>query len=217
MKRTGYALIVFVAGMAATTAAHAADHKFYIGLDVGQANFDSTEIFDNPVRSSDDTSMTFTIKAGYRFNRYFALEGGYSDLGDYEATQAGLCLPVGPTPICGGEVRTRTSIDGVMVTAIGILPLTQHFELTASAGAIYREVDYDYRISANESRSLSDEGTVMKFGVGAGFPINERFELGLDVTTYREVGVGISSASGEINTVNDGESTVVTLGARWRF
>ena len=214
MKRTGYAAVGMFLVLAAVTA-QAADHKFYLGLDVGQANFDPTEIFDNQVESKDDHSTTFTVKIGYRFSRFFALEGGYTDLGDYDATLLGNCLPTLP-PTCSPDVQTHTSIDGVMLTAVGIWPLTDHFQLTANAGAIYREVDYRYGIPTDR-QSLSEKGTVMRYGVGAGFPVNDRFELGLDWVSYREVGVGIAASSGQIHTVNDGESSVITLGARWRF
>lgn len=214
MKRTGFSLVGIVLVLAAGTAL-AADHKFYLGLDAGQAHFDPTEIFDNAVQSKDDQSTSYTVKVGYRFNRFFALEGGYTDLGDYDARLLGNCLPTLP-PTCSPDVDTHTSIDGVMLTAVGMWPLTDHFQFTANAGAIYRKVDYRYGIPSDQ-QSLSEKGTVMRYGLGMSFPVNERFELGLDWVSYRDVGIGIEASSGSIHTVSDGESSVITVGARWRF
>ncbi len=214
MKRTGFALVGILLALAAVTA-QAADHKFYLGLDVGQANFDPTEIFDNQVKSKDDHATSYTVKVGYRFSRFFELEAGYTDLGKYDATLLGNCLPTLP-PTCSPDVNTHTSIDGVMLAAVGIWPLTEHFQLTANAGAIYREVDYRFGIPTDQQR-LHEKGTVMRYGLGAALPITDRFELGLDWVSYREVGIGIEASSGSIHTVSDGESSVITLGARWRF
>ena len=77
MKRTGFAVIGSLLCLAAGTA-RAADHKFYLGLDVGQANFDPTEIFDNQVQSRDDHSTSFTLKVGYRFSRHLQGKLQYS-------------------------------------------------------------------------------------------------------------------------------------------
>jgi OOP family OmpA-OmpF porin len=151
---------------------------------------------------------------GYRFSRYFALEGGYTDLGDFGSNLNLLCTVNPPCP----EIHVKTSIDGFLVNAVGIWPIAEHFELNASGGLIYREFESRPTSPATVIGSNSSEtGTVMKFGLGLGVPINERLEIGLDVTQYREIGLGFVSEANQVSAVNEGESTVVSLGLRWKF
>src|SRR5687767_7898130 len=83
------------------------ERKWYLGLDVGQAKLDHATAFEEE-SDLDDTSTAYTLRVGYQFNRYFALEGGYTDLGDFDATVTPVCIPEQPCPSFG----IRTSIDG---------------------------------------------------------------------------------------------------------
>jgi OmpA-OmpF porin, OOP family len=191
------------------------EHHLYVGAALGQSKLNRNHVFDNPVQSSDDESGIYSIQLGYRFNQYFALEGGYSDLGSYELVLEGLCLTSLP-PVCGGPVPTRTEVDGFFANAIGTWPVTPHFELSGSAGMIYREVEFNV-ISGGDTR-YSAQGAVWKFGIGAGFPINDRVEIGLDLTYYMELGLDlVTPVPGVPHIVDSGDATALTLGARWYF
>jgi OmpA-OmpF porin, OOP family len=196
--------------------------KWYVGLDVGQSKLDrEATIWE--FAELDDTSTAFTARVGYRFSRYFALEGGYTDLGDFDATLNLACIPESPCPSFG----ISTSIDGFLANAVGIWPIAEHFELSASAGLIYREFEARTTTSPSTfpstssatfiSSSASDTDTVMKFGIGIGVPINNQWEIGLDVTQYREIGLGFTSQANDVSVIKEGESTVVSLGFRWKF
>jgi OmpA-OmpF porin, OOP family len=157
------------------------------------------------------------VKFGYRFNRHFSLEGGYTDLGDFSSSGPVACVAQVGVPC--DPVNLDLSMQGIMVNAVGTWPVSEHIVLSASAGVIYRQLDTRYTDPAGNRSSNSDEDSVTKFGVGVAFPINERFEVGLDFTAYRDVGVGIASSnsSTDFYAVNDGEANVFSLGMRWRF
>jgi hypothetical protein len=207
--------LALLACLVAASAYGQADRHFFVGASIGQSKLDRSHVFGNPVQSSDDESETWSLAVGYRFNRYFTLEGGYSDLGSYEVTYEGLCLASLP-PICGGPVPARTETDGFFANAIGTWPVTSHFQLSANIGMVYREVQF--RATASGDNMWSTEGTVWKLGVGAGFPINDRLEITLDVSQYLDLGLDlVTPIGGTPHTVDSGDATAVTVGARWVF
>jgi OOP family OmpA-OmpF porin len=190
------------------------DRHFYLGAALGQSKLDRTHVIDNPVLSSDDEAGIYSVHAGYRFNRYLALEGGYSDLGSYELELQGLCLTSLP-PICGGTVSARTEVEGFFVNAVGTWPVAAHFQFSASAGAIHREVTFS---TMTGETMYSADGTVWKFGIGIAVPINDRLEVGLDVIRYLDLGLDlVTPIPGEPYTVDSGDATAVTVGVRWLF
>jgi len=201
-----------VLGSAVLTAgqANAADRGFYVGLDVGQSRMDRDAALYN-ASQADTTSSTFTLLAGYRFSRHFELEGGYSDLGDFSATIPPLCVG----GACSSE-HVAVSINGIMVNAVGMLPLAEHFGLRASAGAILRRFKI-VQSSQFDSFSQTDDGTVFKFGVGLAVPFNDHLEVDLNYTWYHEIGYGVDLMSGNSGTFNVPESRVAAIGMSYRF
>jgi OmpA-OmpF porin, OOP family len=193
----------------------AGDHHFYVGADAGWSNLHDSGDFDVQQGVDDDQSITFSVRLGYRFNRYFSLEAGYTDLGEFDATPSVACPAIYPPGSCAA-FDASTSIDGVTLGAVGTWPVSRHFQLEASAVAIYREVEYSYG-GASGLGSLSEEGTAWKLGLGVGVPINDRFELGLELAQYRDVGIRIGAGANGVDTSNDGYATVITLGARLFF
>jgi hypothetical protein len=188
---------------------------FYVEAAIGQSRLDRTHVLDNPVHSADDESETWSIGLGYRFNQYFALGVGYSDLGSYALELEGLCLTSLP-PICGGPISARTEIDGFFANATGSWPVAEHFVLRASAGAIYRDVEF--RTIQSLETMYAAQGTVWKLGIGFAIPVNDRVEIGLDITRYLDLGLDLETPiPGEPHTVDSGDATAVTLGARWLF
>lgn len=205
-----------VACLAASSALAQADNRnFYAGVDAGWSNLHDSGDFDVQAGVDDDQSITFSVKFGYRFNRYFSLEAGYTDLGEFDSTPSVVCLAIYPPGSCPA-FDASTSIDGVTLGAVGTWPVSRHFQLEASAAAIYREVEYSYG-GASGGGSFSEKGTVWKLGFGVGVPINDRFEVGLELAQYRDVGIRIGAGANGVQTSNDGYATVITLGARLFF
>ena len=81
----------------------------YIGASLGQSD----------VGSEFDEDIAYSILGGYRFNKFFALEGSYIDYGDHEDD-----IP----PIW------TISGDALDIAVLGILPITDKFELFAKVG-----------------------------------------------------------------------------------
>jgi len=202
--------------MAAAACAQPADGeaRFYLGVDLGQTRMEQPDVI-GFTPSQDDESFTWSFKLGYRFNRYLAVEGGYADFGEFHR-EPGACLAVFPTA-CFGSGYTTTSVDGFLLDAVGSWPVAEHLLLTGSAGVVYRTLDYHAPYSNVGPNSASRDGTAWKLGIGFGVPINDRLETRLDFAHYWDMGVDFDTSSGNLQTVDSGDATSVTVGLRWLF
>jgi hypothetical protein len=119
IKHTGPAL---VAGLLLASPAMGAPPKesgFYIGGAIGAAEFDDDGAFAG--LQFDDSDVSVTLFAGYRFMRHFALEGRAGNLGSYT--------------VCTGFPCETLEIRLASVHAVGIAPLGQHgWELYGQIG-----------------------------------------------------------------------------------
>jgi len=127
----------------------------YVGLSVGQSR---VTIEDSAVTvlgatassfSKDETDTGFKLYAGYRFNRHFALEGGWTDLGSFRATR-------NVTAPAVGSLSAEIEASGFHFDAVGILPLQQFF-LFGKLGLMY----------ATTETSRSSTGAVVLAGPAA--------------------------------------------------
>src|SRR4051812_3102838 len=110
----------------ATPLASADDTGWYVGANVGQsrATIDNARItsglqaggLGTSSITNDDRDLAYKIYSGYQFNRYFALEGGYFDLGQF-----GFSATTVPAGVYSGNTRLR----GLNLDLVGILPITE--------------------------------------------------------------------------------------------
>ncbi len=100
---------------------------FYFGVGAGWANLSrSGQDLTGLNNASLDTNETaYTIRAGWRFNPYMALEANYYDLGKYKFHGR----PFGTTLDIDGEAKAKTA----GVSFVGILPMNQ-FDLYGKIG-----------------------------------------------------------------------------------
>ena len=129
-------------GFAAMTSqfAVALDSGWYGGLSIGQskAKIDDARITANLLGAGlTTTSMTddkhdtgFKLLGGYKFNRNFALEGGYFNLGQFGFTS---------TTNPAGTLTGKIKVQGVNFDAVGILPITEQFSAFGRIGAQYAQ------------------------------------------------------------------------------
>jgi OOP family OmpA-OmpF porin len=191
--------------------AQRADHKWYVGVDLGQSHLDG---LGRDYSNVDDHSASYALRLGYQFSPWFALEGGYTDLGDFSADLVSFCPAV--VGVTCPAMHQRTSLHGLVVNAVGIWPVAEHFQLNASLGAIYRELATSQTWDSGLAYHWTDKSTVVRFGLGLAVPVNPRFEIAMDYVEYRDIGLALDMGS-NATVVDDGESSVLSLGLRWRF
>ena len=111
------------------------DSGWIAGVSVGQskARIDDPQIISQlqtggfTTNSLNDVNRDMGVKVfgGYQFNQYFALEGGYFDLGKF-----GYAATTSPTGGLNGSIQ----IQGVNVDAVGILPFEGKFSIFGRLG-----------------------------------------------------------------------------------
>ncbi|MDY0748695.1 outer membrane beta-barrel protein [Paucibacter sp. R3-3] len=128
-------------------AAQAADGTgAYAGVNVGTPDYHGAV---NGIQGS-GSGVGAKIYGGYQFNKNFAVEGGYADLGHIDNAN--------------GDVKTRD----VYVDAVGILPVTDKISLTGSAGV----AEARFTTSAGK-----DSSPGLKAGIGAQYQLTDKVAL----------------------------------------
>ncbi|MEM8815478.1 MAG: porin family protein [Pseudomonadota bacterium] len=143
-----------------------ADNGLYVGGSIGAASL--TEDFDDFDIDADSTA--FRIVAGWQFNDYFSLEGGYHRFGAFEQT----------FDIGGEAVDVAVKADGFTLGATGAIPLGERFALYGRAGSFFWDGDAEIN-SVSQARP---EDTNLYIGAGAKFAISDRISLLGDWTRY---------------------------------
>lgn len=196
---------------AASPSVMAADSGWYIGANAGQsratidnariasglldAGFTTTSIGDN------DKDFGFKLYGGYQFNRYFAIEGGYFDLGQF-----GFKAYTQPHGMLKGDIKLK----GLNIDLLGILPITEKFSAFARIGADYAKVDDHFTGTGSVNvldPSPSKRATNYKFGLGLQYNFVPSFGMRLEAERYR-----IDDAVG-----NKGDVDLYSLGLIYQF
>lgn len=191
--------------------AMADDAVWYGGASVG----DSRARIDHPRITSGLLSSGFTttsiedhnndtgykIFGGYKFNRNFALEGGYFNLGKF-----GFKANTVPVGTLNGDIR----LQGVNLDAVGTLPLTEKMSVFGRLGLHYTEAKDSFRgtgLVAVTNPNPSESAANYKFGFGAQYDFTESFAVRLEAERYR-----VNDAVG-----NRGDIDLISLGLIYRF
>ena len=148
-----------------------------------------------------DRDSGYRLYAGYQFNRYWALEGGYFDLGKFGYTAN--TMPVGSLT---GDIRLK----GWNLDLVGTLPLSERFSLLGRVGANYADTN-DTFTSTGAVRVINPNPTARetnyKFGLGVQYAFNDALALRVEAERYR-----INDAVG-----NNGHVDMATIGLVYSF
>lgn len=199
-----------------STAAHAAE-GFYVLGSIGQSRFDDDSLSksdkdaifayamdENPNSSSqDDEDTGYKLQVGYQFSENFAIEGGYTDLGE-EVYKARF-----DDGITG---KMKTSVKGWNVDGVLILPISNGFSLFGKLGVIAAEVEQKISFESEDgygSESLDDTKAAAKIGLGLAYNIYQGLSARAEYEHYEKL--GDEDETGEIN------ADVFSLGLSYQF
>ncbi len=174
---------------------------FYGGAGIGQsrAKFDEQRITDTVIPagvtttsiSSDDRGNGYKLFGGYQFNRNFALEAGYFDLGKFSFSST-----TSPAGSIDGNLRVR----GLNLDLVGTLPLTERFSALGRIGAQHsrtRDEISGTGAAAGVSALQRDGGRHLKLGAGLQYEFNRSMFLRGEAERYR-----VKDAIGERADIN---------------
>lgn len=181
-------------GLAVLTAiaspiAVAGDAGWYAGIGAGQtkAKIDDAKIisgllgngFTTTSISNDDSDTGYKIFSGYQFNRNFALEGGYFDLGKF-----GFTANTVPLGTLNGTIKLR----GFNLDAIGTLPLTDKFSVFGRVGLNHAQARDSFTgtgLVYVADPNPSKRETNLKVGLGAQYNFTDALGMRLEAERYR--------------------------------
>jgi OOP family OmpA-OmpF porin len=178
------AAVVAVITIALSPLTAIADSGFFLGGAFGSASLN--EDFDGLTVDSSTTSIR--LVAGWRFNDYFAFEGGYHSFGDFEDT-----VDIGGIPT---DVSVKA--DGWTLGGVGSIPIGDQFSLFGRVGAFFWDGDAE----VNNITVATPEDSNLFLGAGADYAFTEKFSLTGDWTRYE---------------LEDAASSVFSIGFQYRF
>ena len=157
---------------------------WYGGFGFGQSDYQGVASSrDSEFAATGVTSSTsantrtegWKVYAGYQFNTYLGVEGGYANLNDYTATST--------TP--AGSFRTEAESNAWLLAAVGTYPVTKSFSIKGKLGGAY--VQRDVLVRDNQetdslirTRQLGKDDYELYYGVGVSYALSKNFELRAD-------------------------------------
>jgi OOP family OmpA-OmpF porin len=177
-----------LAGIAAFSAqsALAADSGWYGGLSIGAT---TAEVDDERIRrglqprvvtSLDHEESDYGLKllAGRKFNRNFALEGGYFNLGEFGYT----------ANMAGGAETGTLKVQGLNVDAVGILPFSEKFSGLGRVGLTYAEAKGTFQSNgaiAPLNATTKENEFNLKYGLGLQYDFTPKLAMRGEWERYR--------------------------------
>ena len=149
------------------------DSGFYVGAGGGRVKGEF-----GCVSACDNKDTTWHGYAGYQINRYFAVEGGYSDFGTVESTGT----------IFGSTASARVDTTAVEIAALGIAPFTDKFSAYIKIG-MYR-YESDATLSGAVVGTSNAKGTEFTIGMGLQYAITDHIGARLEWQRYNDVSSG---------------------------
>jgi OmpA-OmpF porin, OOP family len=142
--------------------------------------------------SLDDSDAAWGLEIGYRFNPYVAAEVGYVNFGEalYEAIATATDGVNPPFPV---ESSVRFESSGPTAAVLGMLPLTERFDLHGKAGIYFADTRVRSRIREvgvdNVDHQEIDSGETEVFlGIGGAWNINDSFSVRIEYQRFLDVG-----------------------------
>ncbi|MBU1665601.1 MAG: outer membrane beta-barrel protein [Gammaproteobacteria bacterium] len=195
----------------------AADTGWYAGVGVGgskakdvgsAAEVDASLLADYGITATstaEDTDTAWKLFAGYRINKNFAVEGSYADLGKatFDSTV---------TAPAAGTVNISWKSKAWSLAAVGILPVTDQFEVFGKIGGHFWDVDMSVTATGGggtAAGSASDDGTSWLYGVGASYSFSKNIAVRAEWERYQDVG--------DENTTGKSDVDMLSVGVQYKF
>ncbi len=211
LARASQTLGLVVLAAIASPYAVADDTGWYGGVNIGQskAKIDDAHITSNLLGggfatssiSNDDSDTGYKLFAGYKYNKNFAVEGGYFDLGQFGFTA---------TTVPAGTLNGNLKLKGLNLDAVGILPINEKFSAFGRVGMNYAESKDSFSgsgavnvLNPNPSKREAN----LKFGAGLQYDFNQSIGMRAEAERYR-----INDAVG-----SKGDIDVLSVGMVYRF
>ena len=211
MKRA-QSVVPVVAGFALAFISTLAHAQLFAGASLGQSNWrefhcPGADAATN-VTQCDSHGTAGTVRFGYRYTPWFAVEGRYFDLGKATDTTEGQASDsnVGPQTIVS---RSRFSAKGLGLDAVLSWPVSDRFALSGLVGVARSEANAHFSTEMIPNDPLltvpdvdgTKRSTNPYYGVALDFAVTPQLWLSVEADRYR---IGLFGADTDIDLVAGG-------------
>jgi OOP family OmpA-OmpF porin len=206
---TGWLSLVGYAVLTSSLAA-AEEAAWYGGLNIGQskATIDDRRIgnslsgFTSNSISDANHDSSYKLFGGLKFDKYYALEAGYFNLGEFGFTA---------TTVPAGRLQGATKIEGINLDAVLIVPLNDKLSALGRAGFTYAHTKDNFTSSGAApvpgNLSPGKYSTNPKLGIGLQYAFTQNLGLRAEAERYR-----VDDAIG-----NKGDVDLLSVGLVYHF
>jgi len=192
-------LIAAMAWLPSVSQAAESNAGWYAGASIGQAKLSVSN--QRIVGDEGLSDTTLSVHTGYRFGRYFAVEGSFADLGDFHYT-ANTCRDACIPELA--STRFEHSATRLDLAVIGAVPLGRRLQAYGRVGLASTELETVTRtvLGTNQSQT-NDLSAVYGVGVRASFDSAWSVRLQWDRSSFSKG--------------NDLDFSTLWLGAEYQF
>lgn len=152
-----------------------ADDNWYASANVGlHSYYDRTD--PQYIGDFDSHGRAYRLMAGYQFDPYFSVEGGYANLGQYALN--GLSFNTSPLPV-QRYINNTIRPYGLIAEASAQYPFVENWSVLLRAGDFLGHVSNDSGASAS--------GTRFTYGTGIDWAYSERIRFQLTWDRYNNI------------------------------
>ena len=150
----------------------------------------------------DDEGAAWSVTAGYRVNRYLAIEAGYVNLGTISSSHT-IDFPPG---FGGGSLSFNRELEtsGPSLTLFGTLPLSANWQLYARAGMLFADTDLTTSIAGSSSFSSSFDSDATTFGAGAQYDWGGHWSARLEFQRTKDLGGNDVASDADVDNISLG-------------
>ena len=161
----------------------------YIGANAGQtrSHFNNDSLnstlagqgFRAVAITEDNRSNGYKLFGGYQLNRNLAVEGGYFDLGRSSYSSA---------TVPAGTFSGNTTVRGLNLDLVGMLPVTEKFSVLGRVGAAYAQSKANITnsgVPALNNLNTSRNDTNLKLGLGLQYAFTPALSVRAEMERYR--------------------------------
>jgi OmpA-OmpF porin, OOP family len=191
------ALALALALACTAAVAQHSNRGWYVGASVGSSkakfdtDFPAVPGATSMTQTKDEQGTPFKLYLGYQPNRHFALEGGWTRLGSFDATQ-NVNAPF------SGSTRADVKVGGFHLDALGIIP-AGNLAAFFKAGVMHTKTRTNFSATGAApapAEEQVDQEVNWKFGVGMSYAFSPGWAARLEFEQVSKVG---TEKTGEMN------------------
>jgi len=137
----------------------------YLGGSLSQNELKGLDDLPSSV-SVDESDTGYRVFGGYDFSKYFGIEGGFSDFGEFT--------------VSAFPVSAKESVDGFDLSLVSKLPVSSAVSLMGRLGVLFWDAEASLSFLGSTIARESENGNDVLFGLGGEFnflPLRMRAEF----------------------------------------